>query len=102
MILTNERNNNMTRIPEIGLGKAVAHPVIQGIAQRLQATPAQVTLAWLLARGHVVIPSSTRREHLQQNLAATRVQLAPADLAAIDALDAGERIANPEFAPRWD
>ncbi|MCS0607499.1 2,5-didehydrogluconate reductase DkgB [Massilia solisilvae] len=99
---TREAGIRVTAYMPLAVGKAVAHPVIQGIAQRLQATPAQVTLAWLLARGHVVIPSSTRREHLEQNLAATRVQLAPADLAAIDALDAGERIATPEFAPRWD
>jgi 2,5-diketo-D-gluconate reductase B len=97
-----EAGIRITAYMPLAYGKAVAHPAIQAVAARLAATPAQVTLAWLLARGHAVIPSSTRREHLDQNLGAARLALTSADIAAIDALDAGERIANPDFAPRWD
>ena len=73
-----------------------------GAAARLYATPAQVTLAWLLAQGYTVIPSSTRRENLAGNLAASRLVLGPEDIAAIDALDRGERLVDPDFAPSWD
>ena len=68
----------------------------------MHATAAQVTLAWLLARGHTVIPSSTRRENLASNLAAHALVLGAEDLAAIDGLDRGERLVSPDFAPRWD
>jgi 2,5-diketo-D-gluconate reductase B len=64
-----------------------------------------VALAWLMAKGHAVIPSSTRRENLASNLAAAHLVLAPQDAAAIDALDSvdgGGRLVNPDFAPRWD
>ena len=53
-------------------------------------------------RGYTVIPSSTKRENLAANLAAAELRLSTEDMAAIEALDRGERVANPGFAPRWD
>jgi 2,5-diketo-D-gluconate reductase B len=92
----------VTAYMPLAYGKVLTDPVIGTIAARLQATPAQVTLAWLLAQGYTVIPSSTRRENLAGNLAASRLVLGPEDIAAIDALDRGERLVDPDFAPSWD
>ena len=72
------------------------------VAREHGATPAQVALAWALARGHAVIPSSTRRVNLESNLRARDLILSAHDLAAIDALDRGERLVDPDFASRWD
>jgi 2,5-diketo-D-gluconate reductase B len=83
-------------------GKVLEDPVLRGIAARLQASPAQVALAWSLAKGHAVIPSSAQRVNLAANLAAAKLVLAPADIAAIDALERGERLVSPDFAPGWD
>jgi 2,5-diketo-D-gluconate reductase B len=93
---------HLTAYMPLAYGKAARDPVITAIAERIGATPAQVTLAWLLSKGHAVIPSSTRRANLDANLGATGVTLTPLEVAAIDALDSGERIANPDFAPDWD
>jgi 2,5-diketo-D-gluconate reductase B len=68
----------------------------------MNATPAQVTLAWLMAKDHAVIPSSTKRANLASNLAASSLVLTQDDVRAIDALDRGERLVSPEFAPVWD
>ena len=59
--------------------------LLKEIAARKQATPAQVALAWLLAQKPwiVPIPGTTKRARLDENLGAVRVELAPADLAAI-------------------
>jgi len=77
--------------------------VIQAIAGRHQATPAQVALAWALQQGLAVIPSSTRRENLASNLEAARLHLTDEDLAQIATLDRGHRLANPDgIAPAWD
>jgi 2,5-diketo-D-gluconate reductase B len=92
----------VTAYMPLAYGKVLDDPVIHAIAARMKATPAQVTLAWLLAQGHTVIPSSTRRGHLAGNLAARSLVLSAEDLAAIDALDRGERLVSPDFAPRWD
>jgi 2,5-diketo-D-gluconate reductase B len=97
-----EHGIHVTAYMPLAYGKVLTDPVIQAIAARLQATPAQVALAWSLAKGYAVIPSSTRRENLAANLGALDVALAAADIAAIDALERGERLVSPDFAPAWD
>ncbi|MFC5462147.1 2,5-didehydrogluconate reductase DkgB [Massilia niabensis] len=92
----------LTAYMPLAYGKVLKDPTVRGIAARLQATPAQVALAWSLAKGHAVIPSSTQRANLAANLAAAQLVLASADIAAIDAFDRGERLVGPEFAPAWD
>lgn len=93
---------HVTAYMPLAYGKVIDDPVIVAIAHSHGATPAQVTLAWLLAKGYAVIPSSTRRANLESNLAADRLVLRAEDHAAIDALDRGERLVSPDFAPAWD
>ena len=93
---------HVTAYMPLAYGKVMSDPVIGAIACRHAATPAQVTLAWLLAKGYAVIPSSTRRANLAGNLAARRLVLSVDDSAAIDALDDGWRLVSPDFAPQWD
>jgi aryl-alcohol dehydrogenase-like predicted oxidoreductase len=68
---------------------------VKAVASRLDATPAQVALAWLLAQGdHIVpIPGTKRRTRLEENAGAGSLTLTPEDLAELDALPApvGER-----------
>jgi aryl-alcohol dehydrogenase-like predicted oxidoreductase len=67
---------------------AVASTEIAAVAAELGATAAQVSLAWLLARSPVVlpIPGTTTIDHLEQNVAATAVELSPAQRARLDRL----------------
>ena len=92
----------LTAYMPLAVGKVMQDPVLRAIGQAHDATPAQVTLAWLLQLGYVVIPSSTRREHQEDNLRAAQLQLSQDDVAAISALERNERIADPDFAPAWD
>ena len=66
--------------------------VLKGIAAQKRATPAQIALAWLLAQKPwiVPIPGTTKRHRLEENLAATEVELSPEDLSVIE--DAASRI----------
>ena len=97
-----ERGIHITAYMPLAYGKVMDDKVIAAIAARHNATAAQVTLAWLLAKGYAVIPSSTRRENLASNLKARELVLAPEDLAALDALDRDERLVSPDFGPQWD
>ena len=56
------------------------------IAERKQATPAQIALAWVLAQKPwmVPIPGTTKVHRLEENLAAVNVELTPEDLREID------------------
>jgi aryl-alcohol dehydrogenase-like predicted oxidoreductase len=60
---------------------------IEAIAKEKDCTPAQLTLAWVLAQGEdvVAIPGTRSRQRLDENLGALRVKLSAADLARIDA-----------------
>jgi 2,5-diketo-D-gluconate reductase B len=100
--LAREHGIHVTAYMPLAYGKALLDPVIQSIAARLHVTPPQVTLAWLMAKGYAVIPSSTKRENLAANLGALGLELGTADIAAIDGLERGERLVNPDFAPVWD
>ncbi|MET8154068.1 aldo/keto reductase [Actinoplanes sp. NPDC049668] len=67
------------------------------VAKAHDATPAQVALAWLLARrpSLVPIPGTRRRSRLEENLGATRLDLSPADLASLD--QAATRVAGARY-----
>ena len=58
------------------------------IARRYDAKPSQVALAWLLAHSPVMlpIPGTSKVAHLEENLGAVALGLAPAELAQLDRL----------------
>lgn len=59
---------------------------LKQVAERHQATPAQVALAWLLRQpGVVTIPKATGLKHLDENIAAIDLKLTAEDLKALDA-----------------
>jgi pyridoxine 4-dehydrogenase len=60
-------------------------PALAAIADKHRATPAQVALAWLLARSPVIlpIPGTGSVEHLEENWDARRIELSPEEVAAI-------------------
>jgi diketogulonate reductase-like aldo/keto reductase len=62
------------------------HGALGAVAARHGATPAQVALAWLLARSPVVvvIPGTLSRTHLEENIGAQALNLSPDDLAELD------------------
>jgi aryl-alcohol dehydrogenase-like predicted oxidoreductase len=62
------------------------------IAARLRATPGQIALAWLLARGSnvVVIPGTTSIAHLEENVGSGSVALTAEDIAALNTIKTPE------------
>jgi 2,5-diketo-D-gluconate reductase B len=93
----------ITSYMTLAYGEVLKDPVIRQIANRLQATPAQVTLAWAMQLGYAVIPSSTKRANLASNLNACALTLSDADMALIAGLDRGQRLTSPKgIAPNWD
>jgi 2,5-diketo-D-gluconate reductase A len=76
-------------------------PVIRGIAERLGRTPGQGTLRWHVQRGDIVFPKSTHRGRIEENFAIFDFELDQSDMAAISALDRGERVGpDPEVMAR--
>lgn len=76
----------------LGQGADLSSAPVLAAAEAHDATAAQVVLAWHLHRGHVVIPKSSKRERMAENLAARDLQLSADEISAITGLDTDERI----------
>lgn len=78
-----------------------SHPVLTAIAEKYGKTAAQVALRWNVERGVVVIPKSTHKERMEENLAIWDFSLDAEDMREIGELDIGHsEIVNhsdPEF-----
>ncbi|WP_242342566.1 aldo/keto reductase [Anaeromyxobacter terrae] len=76
-----------------------AADAVRALAARKGATPGQLALAWLLHKGDdvVPIPGTKRRSYLEENVAAARLSLAPAELAELDAALPPGAIAGPRY-----
>jgi aryl-alcohol dehydrogenase-like predicted oxidoreductase len=69
---------------------------LSAVAERLEATPLQVALAWLLHRSPniLLIPGTSSVAHLRENLAAAELTLTPEALAELDGIAAAAALAG--------
>jgi len=64
---------------------AHAHPVLKRLAERHDATPVQVALAWVIREdGVVAIPKAADPKHVRENRGAADIKLTKRDLAELD------------------
>lgn len=75
-------------------------PALIAIADAVGATPAQVTLRWMVQRGVVAIPKSVRRERIIGNIDVFGFELTDEHMATIAGLDADDRMGpHPDIFP---
>jgi pyridoxine 4-dehydrogenase len=69
----------------LGAGSVLRAKNVLEIAKKVKAKPSQVALAWLLAKSPVMlpIPGTASLEHLEDNIAAAKLQLSAQDLATL-------------------
>jgi diketogulonate reductase-like aldo/keto reductase len=80
-----ERNIPIMAYSPIEQGRLLRAPVLRTIAQRHNATPAQIALAWLLRQEQVIaIPKAATIAHVMENRAALDLTLTDNDLAELD------------------
>jgi len=80
--------------------------LVREIAEKKKATPAQIALAWVLARKPwiVPIPGTTKFHRLEENLGGATVELAPDDLLEIEEAAAAMTLTGERYSPnsqRW-
>lgn len=75
----------------IAQGLVLDDPTIVAIAERVDRTPAQVTLRWHVQRGDIVFPKSVTESRVRENFELFDFELTDADVAAISALNRDER-----------
>lgn len=97
-----DTNVRVTAYQPIAGGRTVDDPVLTKIGESMGAAATQVSLAFLLHKGYVVIPKSKSPERMRANFEASNLQLSPEDISAVEALDRNQRTVNPEWGPDWD
>ena len=96
----NDLRNSLPRFaPEARAANLKLTSVISAIAEQRNATPAQVALAWLLARTPwiVPIPGTTKVTRLDENIGATALELSPADLRGIEEATAQVKLQGDRY-----
>jgi 2,5-diketo-D-gluconate reductase B len=83
-------------------GEVFDVPAIRAVAEKHNATPAQVSIGWLLSKENVaVIPKASSEAHMRDNRAAREIELDKEDIARIDAIEREYRVIDPDHAP-WN
>jgi aryl-alcohol dehydrogenase-like predicted oxidoreductase len=74
----------------------------RAIAERAGCTPAQLCLAWLLAKGEdiVPIPGTSKPGHMRENAAAAEIRLSTELVADVDATVNGKTVSGPRYSPQ--
>jgi 2,5-diketo-D-gluconate reductase B len=87
----------------IARGRAVGDEVLTAVGQKYGKTAGQVSLRWLIQKGAIVIPRTSKVERLTENMSIFDFELSPQDMAEIDMLakPAG-RVVSVGWAPKWD
>src|SRR6202142_911754 len=85
--------------PEARKANRALVDVIAAFAARKKATPAQIALAWLLARKPwiVPIPGTTKLERVEKNIGATALELTPDDLRELDSATASVTVQGGRY-----
>jgi aryl-alcohol dehydrogenase-like predicted oxidoreductase len=75
--------------------------VVTRFAQQKRATPAQIALAWLLAKKPwiVPIPGTTKLARLDENLGAANVELSPDDVRTLEDTSSSVKIEGARYSP---
>lgn len=92
-----EKNISVTAYSPLAQGEALKIPLIQELAKKYQATPAQIVINWMTTNNLITIPKSETPERIQENLQALELELEADDIQQIDNLPQKNRLVNPSF-----
>ena len=92
----------ITAYSPLAQGEVIKNPDLIEIGKEYGKSAAQIALRWLIEQENVVvIPKSSNRERLKENLEIYDFELSDEHFEQIDKLDKSRRLVNPTFAPKW-
>jgi 2,5-diketo-D-gluconate reductase B len=98
--LAREHDYTLVAYSPLAKGAVTELPEVVDVAERRGATPAQVSLAWLLSKENVtVIPKASSEAHIRENYAARTLEFTEEDAERIDAIGRERRQVDFEAAP---
>lgn len=97
-----EMGIKVTAYRPLAKGAFEQDPVMQKIAQRVNKTPSQVALRWIIQHDLIAIPKASSLKHLKDNFNIFDFELTDEEMMIIDNLDANKRYCAPEGLPVLD
>lgn len=95
-------NISLTAYSPLARGEIMGHPTLQKIADSHDATIAQISLAFLMAQGFVVIPAARSFERIKENFDSTQIILSEEEIVLIKLMDEKKRLVDGPWCPQWD
>lgn len=97
---TDFRNTVPRFNPEARKANRALVDLLETVAQRKKATPAQIALAWVLAQNPwmVPIPGTTKLHRLEENVAAAAIELSDEDLREIESATSGIKVQGARYS----
>jgi len=92
----------MTAYSPLARGAVADVAVLKNIAQAHDVTPQQVSLAFLMHEGYVVIPSAGAKERIASNFEAKDIVLNEEEMSKIRGADQNMRLVNGSWCPAFD
>jgi alcohol dehydrogenase (NADP+) len=89
-----DRSSSVKKADEPSL---LSHPLIESLAAKYECTPAQLLIAYSVARGIAVIPKSVNEQRIQENLQAASIELKPEDMEALQQIGTSYRFIDGSF-----
>jgi diketogulonate reductase-like aldo/keto reductase len=94
---------SVTAYCPVARGHVPGNETLARIGKAHGKSAAQVSLRFLVQQGMIVIPRTSKKERLAENLAIEDFTLTPPEMAEIGKLKKPDgRVVNPAFAPQWD
>lgn len=87
----------LTAYSPIARGKDLQLTSIRDLAYKYSRTPAQIVLKWIISKDIVVIPRSSKKQHIEENIWLFDWELEEEDIQAIDHLHLSNRVLKPLF-----
>nr|WP_160135132.1 aldo/keto reductase [Halococcus salsus] len=94
-----EHDIELVAYSPLARGKVFDVDEISEVAEKHDASEAQVSLAWLREKGVTVIPKATSEEHIRDNWESLHLDLDDEDVETIDGIDTVERQVDPDDSP---
>ena len=92
----------MTAYSPLARGELLHDPLLLEIANEHNASTAQISLAFLLAEGYIVIPSAGSKQRIVENFGSSKITLSDAEITRIRLLDRRHRLVDGPWCPTWD
>jgi 2,5-diketo-D-gluconate reductase B len=99
---THAKGISTTAYSPLARGAVNDNATLLAIGKAHNASAGQIALAFLMAEGHIVIPSSGSKARIAENLAAKDINLSEQEIKSVRSIDAGHRLVNGSWCPVWD